>query len=72
MTKAHPERVIPQLAQIAMTGCTQRTHLYTQYIIAHYRATGNLASGCDARDLICWYEENMPIELTAITMRRTR
>ena len=69
MTKSYPSRVNPDLAISAMAGCTQRTHLYTQYILAHYRLTSDLAPGCDARDLYAWYEANMPAELAAITMR---
>ena len=57
MTKAHPERVIPALAQKALEETDQRAALYTHYIILHYRATGNLAPGCDARDLYAWLEE---------------
>ena len=44
-----------------------RTHVYSEYIVLHFRQTGNLAPGCDARDLLAWYEQNMPAELTAIT-----
>ena len=69
MSKVHVEDVNPDLAIAAIRGCTQRTHLYSQYIIAHYRLTGQLAPGCDARDLYAWYEANMPVELSAITMK---
>jgi hypothetical protein len=68
MSKVHLEHVNPDLAEIAMRGCTQRTHLYTQYILAHYRVTGDLAPDCDARDLYAWYEANMPVQLANITM----
>jgi len=70
MTRAHPELVIPELARQAMKGCKVRMHVYSQYIMAHYRATGNLAPGCDARDLYAWLEQNMNDELEAITRRR--
>jgi thermostable 8-oxoguanine DNA glycosylase len=66
--KVHLERVNPDLAISAMSGCTQRTHLYTEYILRHYRLTGQLAPDCDARDLYAWYEVNMPVQLAAITM----
>lgn len=65
--KAHPERVNPEIARLAIGRATMRTHCYTEYIILHYRATGNLAPGCDARDLYAWYELNMPAELAQIT-----
>ena len=68
-TKAHPERVDPELARRAVGQATQRTHCYTQYIMLHYRATGNLAPGCDARDLYAWLEQNEPERLAAITAR---
>ena len=67
MTKVHPERVIPELAQLAMADCKVRTEAYTHYILRHYRATGDLAPGCDARDLIAWLEQNMTAELAAKT-----
>ena len=69
MTKVNLARVNPDLAAIAMRGCAHRTHLYTQYILAHYRITGDLAPGCDARDLYAWYDANMPVQLAAITMK---
>ena len=65
--KAHPERVNPELARQAIRKAKLRTECYTQYIIAHFRNTGNLAPGCDNRDLLAWYELNMPETLKAIT-----
>ncbi len=70
MTKVHPERVIPEMARLAMRECQVRTHVYTQYIMAHYRATGSLAPGCDARDLMAWLLENEPQALAEITRKK--
>jgi len=67
--KEHPERVHPEMARAAIAKATQRTHVYTEYIILHYRQTGKLAPGCDACDLYAWLEQNMPAELEAITRR---
>ena len=66
-TKAHPERVDERLARAAMRATDDRGKLYTQYILAHYRVTGSLAPGCDAKDLYAWYEVNMADELAART-----
>ena len=65
--KTHPERVIPYLAEHAMSETTQRPALFTHYIMAHFHATGNLAPGCDFKDLLAWYEQYMPVRLAAIT-----
>ena len=65
--KTHPELVIPQLADQAMSEAKVRTELYTHYIMAHYHATGKLAPGCDNKDLLAWYEDFMPVRLAAIT-----
>lgn len=67
MSKEYPDRVYPAMARRVMAKAKLRTHLYSDYIVAHFRATGNLAPGCDARDLMAWYEQNMPEELAAIT-----
>jgi len=67
--KAKPERVHEILAKQIMGKATLRTHLYSDYIVTTFRTTGNLAPGCDNRDLIAWYEINMPVELAAITIR---
>ena len=67
MARANPEKVNPSMARAAMPKATIRTHLYTEYILIHYKATGSLAPGCDAKDLYAWYELNMPDELEAIT-----
>ena len=65
--KAHPECVHPGLARKAVGRATHRTHVYSEYIILHYQSTGNLAPGCDARDLYAWLEANAADELAAIT-----
>ena len=68
--KVNTERVNPQLARAAIAKATQRAAVYSDYIILHFRSTGNLAPGCDARDLIAWYEQNMPDELDKITRKK--
>ena len=67
--KAKPNKVNEVLARQVMSKATLVTHLYSDYIVATFRSTGNLAPGCDNRDLIAWYEQNMPTELAAITVR---
>lgn len=67
MAKSHPERVHPEIARQALAQASQRTHVYTEYILLHYRATGKLPPGCDARDLYAWLEQNELDALTAIT-----
>ena len=65
--KDHPEKVFPVLARQALAETDQRTHVWTHYILAHYHSTGNLAPGCDARDLYAWLETNEATALAAIT-----
>jgi hypothetical protein len=48
--KSHPEKVIPALLEKAIATGKERNSLWSEYIVAHYRATGNLAPGCDAKD----------------------
>ena len=67
--KAKPERVHEILAKQIMGKATLRTHLYSDYIVATFRTTGNLAPGCDNRDLIAWYEINMPSEIAEIIVK---
>ena len=54
--KAHPERVIPQLVDRAIATGKDRNCLFSEYIVFHYRATGNLAPGCDARDFYAYLD----------------
>jgi len=67
--KLHPELIYYAWARGAMAGAKVRAELFTYYIMAHYRATGNLAPGCDFRDLLAWYAVNMPAELAAVTRK---
>lgn len=55
--KPHPELVIPQLLDRAIASGKDRGSLYSEYIVAHYRATGKLAPGCDARDFYAALDE---------------
>lgn len=57
--KAHPEKVIPQLAEKAIELAKDINCAYSQYVRLYYQSTGKLASGCDARDLIEWLKINM-------------
>jgi len=58
MAKPRPERVIPSLARLALVRAQgDRKKAYSEYIRAHYQATGRLAPGCDARDLGAWIEK---------------
>lgn len=58
--KARPERVDPGLARAALAheGGNRQT-AYTQYIVLHFRQTGDLAPGCDMRDLQAFYEQEV-------------
>ena len=58
MAKAHPERVDVTCALRAIRdpNCTDPGQGWTHYIIAHYRATGQLPPGCDARDFYAWWD----------------
>lgn len=67
MSKPKPERVDAWLARGAMERAKIRPELFTQYIMGHYRRTGDLAPRCDFKDLLAWYEIHMPGELAAIT-----
>ena len=55
--KAHPEKVDPSIGYEVMTEATDRQGSWSDYIVAHYRATGDLVPGCDARDWFAWYDE---------------
>jgi len=57
MKKAHPELVIPQLVIKAISSGKDRGSLFSEYIVAHYRATGKLVPGCDARDFYAKLDE---------------
>jgi hypothetical protein len=57
--KTDIERVIPQLAIKALERAKDCGSVFTEYILLHYRDTGNLAPGCDNKDLIAWYRVNM-------------
>jgi len=56
--KPHPEYVIPQLADVAIATGKDRNCLWSEYIVANYRATGKLAPGCDARDFYAYLDQN--------------
>ncbi len=72
MPKAHPERVHPEMARQAINQATQRSHAWTEYILLHFRSTGKLAPGCDARDLLAWLEQNEAQALALKTGKVTK
>lgn len=59
VAKPNPGKVDAELAMMALRETKQRTHFWTQYILAHYHSTGDLAPGCDYRDLTAWCEQNV-------------
>ena len=57
--KGKPEMVHPALARRALAEAQgDRQAAWTQYILAHFRATGSLAPGCNMADLQAWYREH--------------
>jgi hypothetical protein len=48
--KTHPELVIPQLLERVIATGKERGSLFSEYIELHWRCTGNLTPGCDAKD----------------------
>ena len=57
MKKPHPERVDPPAGAEAVRAADgDRMGAWTQYVIVHFRRTGQLAPGCDARDFFAWYD----------------
>jgi hypothetical protein len=52
----HPELVIEAILRKAMVQAKDRQSAFSEYIRLHYRATGNLAPGCDARDFFAAYD----------------
>jgi hypothetical protein len=68
--KVDTGRVHPNLALLAICDTDERGKVWTHYILRHYRATGNLAPGCDAADLYAWLEQNEPERLATITRRK--
>jgi len=60
MAKPKPEKVIPNLAIKAYEATGgEMNKVYSEYIRLHYRATGQLAPGCDAKDLIAWFKNTL-------------
>ena len=56
--KANPDKVHPRLAINALELVNGDLNAaYSQYIKLHYRATGSLAPGCDAKDLQAFYNK---------------
>jgi len=55
-SKPNPDKVHPGMARQAVKNSKARNEVYSQYILLHYRATGKLAPGCDARDLYAWMD----------------
>lgn len=55
--KPHPERVDPAIAARVCERAKSRQHAFSDYIVSHFRVTGDLAPGCDARDFYAWYDQ---------------
>ena len=69
-SKPKLERVNPALAResyrIAGTVKTKgkrdrRQRAWSEYIRLHFRVTGNLAPGCDAKDFYSWIDQNVEV-----------
>jgi len=54
--KGNPNVVNRSLVEVAICEAKDRGSAWTQYIMAHYRATGSLAPGCDAVDFYAAYD----------------
>ena len=60
MARPNPDRVHPRVAEDALQEANgDRQLAWTKYILLHFRGTRKLAPGCDMRDLIAWYEQNV-------------
>ncbi len=55
--KGHADRVEPVYARQAIARATRRTHVWSEYIVVHFRSTGQLAPGCDYVDLYEWMSQ---------------
>lgn len=55
--KGNAKKVVPEIGIQAIRRAQQRTHAWTEYIIVHFRTTGNLAPGCDAVDFYEWWQQ---------------
>jgi hypothetical protein len=60
MTKPNINKVVVILAEQAIASAKSLQVCYSNYVMAHYHATGKLASGCDSKDLIEWIRINHP------------
>ena len=67
--KADPSKVWGSAALKALDRAKVVSEAYTEYILIHYKATGTLAPGCDARDLIEWLKVNAPDQYKAKLFR---
>lgn len=60
--KPHPERVNASVGRQVLLVARNRQASWSDYIVAHYRATGQLAPGCDARDWFAWYDKEKGVK----------
>lgn len=58
MSKPDPKKVNPGRAQAAYDAAKDRQSAYSEYIRLTFRQTGQLAPGCDAKDLIAFFDQN--------------
>lgn len=56
-----PERVHPALAERVYqeNGGKGRGSAFSDYIVLHFRVTGDLAPGCDAKDFLAWWDQRV-------------
>ncbi|OGF53946.1 MAG: hypothetical protein A2Z21_09355 [Candidatus Fraserbacteria bacterium RBG_16_55_9] len=58
--KPHLERVDRRLAEDALEMARGNRQLaWTEYVLLHFRRTGDLAPGCDMADLLAWYRKGV-------------
>jgi hypothetical protein len=58
VSKPDPSKVNPGRAYSAYHQVDDRQSAYSKYIQLTFQATGQLAPGCDAKDLIAYYDAN--------------
>lgn len=58
--KGNPALIHPELAKIALERAKKKGDfkvVWSEYIRAHWQATGKLAPGCNVEDFLAWYEQ---------------
>lgn len=57
MGKKRDVIIHPGLVDRVLAMGKERNTWYSDYIVLHFRATGRLAPGCDAKDFYRWVDE---------------